>query len=71
MPNHVCLLLLPSPHLLQADELQELSVLANDAAEILWEMVAMGEVRCCCAARSCFTLFCAAETSIWCLFVIF
>ena len=38
-------------------------MLANDAAEILWEMVAMGEVRCCCAARSCFTLFCAAETS--------
>ena len=32
---------------LQADELQELSVLAKDAAEILWEMVAMGEVRCC------------------------
>ncbi|KAL4458365.1 hypothetical protein ABPG75_013230 [Micractinium tetrahymenae] len=27
----------------QADELQELSVLAKDAAEILWEMVAMGE----------------------------
>ncbi|KAL4429621.1 hypothetical protein ABPG77_008670 [Micractinium sp. CCAP 211/92] len=27
----------------QADELQELSILARDAAEILWEMVAMGE----------------------------
>lgn len=27
----------------QSDELQELSVLARDAAEILWEMVAMGE----------------------------
>lgn len=32
-------------------------MLAKDAAEILWEMVAMGEVRCCCAAHSCFTLF--------------
>jgi hypothetical protein len=30
---------MPSP----ADELQELSLLARDAAEILWEMVAMGE----------------------------
>lgn len=27
----------------QVDELQELSLLARDAAEILWEMVAMGE----------------------------
>ncbi|PSC69596.1 programmed cell death 6 interacting [Micractinium conductrix] len=27
----------------QAEELQELAVLARDAAEILWEMVAMGE----------------------------
>jgi hypothetical protein len=27
----------------QGDELQELSLLARDAAEILWEMVAMGE----------------------------
>ncbi|PRW59857.1 hypothetical protein C2E21_1451 [Chlorella sorokiniana] len=33
---------LPAPPS-QADELQELSVLAKDAAEILWEMVAMGE----------------------------
>lgn len=33
----------PRPPLPQADELQELSVLARDAAEILWEMVAMGE----------------------------
>ena len=31
----------PAPS--QADELQELSLLARDAAEILWEMVAMGE----------------------------
>lgn len=29
--------------LVQVDELQELSLLARDAAEILWEMVAMGE----------------------------
>lgn len=33
---------LPLP--VQADELQELSLLARDAAEILWEMVAMGEI---------------------------
>ena len=31
------------PSLLQAEELRELSVLARDAAEILWEMAAMGE----------------------------
>lgn len=40
-------MLLP-PGWVQADELQELSVLAKDAAEILWEMVAMGEVRTNC-----------------------
>ena len=27
----------------QVDEVREISVLAKDAAEILWEMVAMGE----------------------------
>ena len=38
---------------LQADELQELSVLAKDAAEILWEMAAMGEVGAGAGCRWC------------------